>query len=156
MKTKIKLLKASNAVIAGILAVLGFASCNDINIFTTRPEYGTPSAKFIVNGNVSSEKTQQALKNIRVVMTDTFRYSHYYSRVDTTFTDDKGNYQLEKEGFPGQPAFLIQFHDAEDRYTSLDTIIAFENPQFTGGSRWYEGEASKKLDVKLATKDDSN
>ena len=70
MKTKIKLLNACNLIIAGLCALLGLASCT-----TSGPdEYGTPSAKFIVNGKVLSEKTQQSLKNIRVIMQENSDY----------------------------------------------------------------------------------
>lgn len=151
MKTKIKLLNACNLIIAGLCALLGFASCTTFGA----DEYGTPSAKFIVNGKVLSKETQQPLKNVRVIMQETINYLPF--NPDTTFTDDKGIYQLIRESFPQEQTFLIQFQAVDNNYTPLDTLVTFSNPEFTGGSgNWYAGETSKKVDVKLTPQDDSN
>ncbi len=59
-----KYLHFVNALISGCLTLLGF-SCDLVN---PRVEYGTPNAKFIVNGTVTSVETEEAVKNIRVIM----------------------------------------------------------------------------------------
>lgn len=44
-----RILTTYNVLLSGLLALLGFASSCE-----SRAEYGTPSAKFIVNGTVTS------------------------------------------------------------------------------------------------------
>jgi putative lipoprotein (rSAM/lipoprotein system) len=137
---KIKLLKTYNVIIAALLAILGFSSC------TAPDEYGTPEAKFIVKGKVSSKETQQPVENIRVTM-----------NWDANFTNGEGNYHVANLVPPTYRTFLVQFHDTLGAYMDLDTLIEFKDPKFTGGDKkWYEGETSKTVDIQLTAKDDSN
>lgn len=143
-KVKIRFLKTSNAIIAGLIALLGFAaSCEK----DSKVEYGTPSAKFIVNGKVVSSNSNQAIENIRVVM-----------KGDTTRTDSEGKYQVVDEyGFPGSQSYDIQFRDtdgaANGDFQDLDTIVEFVDPQYSNGSgNWYSGEATEELDIELNPK----
>jgi putative lipoprotein (rSAM/lipoprotein system) len=142
MKTvQTKLLKTYNAIITCLIALLGFStSCEPVM------EYGTPSAKFIVKGKVSSSETSLPIKRIQVVM-----------QGDTVFTDDNGNYRIsDDEGFPTDQTYNIQFKDIDNltngEFNDLDTIAEFKNPKFTNGDGWYEGETTKTLDVKLTPK----
>ncbi len=143
-KVKIKFFKTSNAIIAGLITLLGFASsCEKVS----RVEYGTPSAKFIVNGKVISSDSNEAIENIRVIM-----------QGDTTKTDNEGKYQVvDKYGFPSDQVYDIKFQDIDGvtngDYQNLDTIIEFKNPQFINGDgNWYSGETSKELDIELNKK----
>ena len=145
-RVKNKFYKTSNAIIFGLLALLGFASsCSKEP--NSKVEYGTPSAKFIVNGKVNSKETNIPIKNIRVVMDR-----------DTSFTDNEGNYQVvENNGFPDNQTFHIHFQDIDSTingdYENLDTTVEFVNPQFVNGDgHWYEGETSKEFNVKLDKK----
>ena len=141
-KVKIKFFKTSNAIIFGLLALLGFTTSCEKKV-----EYGTPSAKFIVNGKVISSDSNEAINNIRVVM-----------RGDTTKTDNEGKYQVvDKYGFPSDQTYDIQFQDIDGAtngdYQNLDTIIEFKDPQFINGDgNWYSGETSKELDIELNKK----
>lgn len=144
-KAKNKFYKTSNAIIFGLLALLGFASsCEKNNI---KAEYGTPSAKFIVNGKVESKETNSLIKSIRVIMNR-----------DTSFTDSEGHYQVnEINGFPDNQTFQINFQDIDGTlngdYKNLDTVVEFVNPQFVNGDgSWYAGETSKEFNVKLDKK----
>jgi len=145
-KAKIKFYKTSNAIIFGLLALLGFApSCEKGP--STKAEYGTPSAKFIVNGKVNSKESNSPVKSIRVIMNR-----------DTSYTDSEGYYQVnEINGFPDNQTFQINFQDIDSTingdYNDLDTIVEFTNPQFVNGDgHWYKGETSKELNVKLGKK----
>jgi putative lipoprotein (rSAM/lipoprotein system) len=147
-----KFLKYSNAIIVGLLAILGFASCCD----NDDVEYGTPSATFIVRGKVTSIETQEAIKNIKVIVHGDTSIGYYWNR-DTTVTDNEGNYVIDKHGFPENRAFKIQFQDIDSllngEYQNLDTIIEFNNPVFTGGDGdWYVGETTKEINIKLIPK----
>lgn len=141
-KVKMKVLKSYSAIITGILAMLGFASSCD-----SKAEYGTPSADFIVNGKVTSEETDLAVKNIRVIM-----------EKDTVYSDNDGNYQVEAKGrFPQDQDFLVQFQDYDKElngeFQDLDTTIEFKDPKFTDGDGdWYKGKTTKEFNLKLIPK----
>ena len=131
--------RSYNAVLAAMIAVLGFsASCE------TRAEYGVPSAKFIVNGNVQSELLNTPIKSIRVVM-----------QRDTAFTDESGNFTVVDEfGFPTSQTFDIKFQDVDSslngQFENKDTTVSFVNPKFSkGNGHWYQGETSIEFNVKL-------
>jgi putative lipoprotein (rSAM/lipoprotein system) len=139
---KIRILKMYNVLLAGLLSILGFASSCD-----PRDEYGTPSAKFIVNGKVSSTETGQAIENIQVVM-----------KFDTSYTNTKGEYQVvDMQGFPNDQEYTIVFNDVDGTergsFQDRDTLVEFTDPKFSGGDgNWYSGEISAKLDVQLSPK----
>ncbi|PKP48638.1 MAG: hypothetical protein CVT94_07650 [Bacteroidetes bacterium HGW-Bacteroidetes-11] len=142
---RIKFLKTYNVLIAGLLAILGFASACD-----SKDEYGTPSAKFIIKGNVKSIENNQPIENISVII-----------QGDTSYTDADGAYQVvDKWGFPDDQTYNIRFQDTDGElngtYKELDTIVEFKNPKFTGGDgNWYSGETSKDFDVKLTPENES-
>ena len=139
---RIKFLKSYNAFIAGILSLIGFTSCGDSPV-----EYGTPHAKFIVNGKVTSSETHAPIKNIQVTM-----------QGDTTLTDENGNFTvLDDSGFPTNQTYAIRFQDVDNElngsYEDRDTIVEFVDPEFSGGdSHWDSGETSQKFDVDLSPK----
>jgi len=146
-KLKTKFYKTSNTIIFGLLALLGFASSCEKEPNSIMVEYGTPSAKFIVNGKISSNDTNTPIKNIRVIMNR-----------DTSFSDSEGHYQvIENHGFPINQTFQINLQDVDSTvngdYKNLDTIVEFVNPQFVNGDgHWYEGETTKEFNVKLDKK----
>lgn len=137
-KVQLRFIKSYNWFITGLLTLLGY-SC------TFGPhEYGTPSAKFIVNGRVTSASTEQPIEDIRVIIPG-----------DTSYTNSNGEYQVSNRGaFPQEQTFDIRFEDTDGnlhgKFIDLDTAVEFKNPQFTGGDGdWYEGETSTDFDVKL-------
>lgn len=141
-KARITILKTCNVLIAGLLTLIGFACVTD-----PRAEYGTPSAKFIVNGKVSSSLTDLPIEGVKVVMEG-----------DSTTTDSDGNFRVsDPDGFPEDQEYLVKFQDidgeANGHFNALDTIVAFIDPQFTNGDGdWYDGETSKELDIQLTPK----
>lgn len=137
-------LSGVNLLIGALLTVLGFgASCERFAMM----EYGTPSAKFIVSGQVRSAETNLPIQNVRVIMKN-----------DTTYTNAAGEYEVEdKYAFPMNQIYTVKFRDirAESlkQYSDLDTAVEFKNPVFTGGdNHWYKGETEKDFDVKLKPK----
>jgi putative lipoprotein (rSAM/lipoprotein system) len=138
-----KYLQSVNALISGCLTLLGF-SCDHIN---PRVEYGTPNARFIVNGKVTSFETEEVIKNIRVIMKN-----------DTTFTDGEGKYEVVDNGaFPTDQIYAIQFQDIDNEsngaFNDKDTLVEFKNPEFShGNGHWYEGKTTKEFDIKLTPK----
>ncbi len=146
-KVKIKYYSAYNAIILSLLGILGLtSSCEKIGIDPVA-EYGVPSAKYIVNGNVTNSTDNTPIKNIRVVM-----------KGDTAFTDNSGNYNIvDNYGFPGNQKIDIEFADIDGatngNFHNLDTVVEFKNPEYTNGDgNWYEGEASQELNIELDKK----
>lgn len=130
-----------------LLSLLGFSTaCESLDEYGTPVvEYGVPTATFIVKGNVSSQQNT-SIPSIRVSM-----------GVDTTHTDENGNYQVGIKSFPADHNIPIRFEDIDGvkngEYTQLDTIAKFENPTFTGGDgSWDLGEAESQLNVKMDKK----
>jgi len=144
---KIKLIKTYNVLITALLGLLGFATACDLN---EASEYGSPSAKYIITGKVSSSKTNQPIEHIRVTLGYT----------DTCYTDVDGNYQVEAREFPldENDSVTVNFNDCDSiengEYTALDTSFVFRNPVFTGGNgKWYRGQTTKEVTVKLEPKE---
>ena len=141
-KAKNQFLRIQNALIAGILFLAGAViSCNKYV-----DEYGMPYAEYIVKGKVKSQETSRVIENIKVSMDG-----------DTVKTDSEGSYKLVGE-YAENNFFDIKFEDidgaANGEYQNLDTVVQFENPEFTGGDgNWYEGETTTEFDVELNPKE---
>ena len=135
-----RILRTYNFILTATIAVLGFSVSCESNL---KSEYGTPNAKFIVNGKVESSLNNSPIRNIRVIIQN-----------DTTFTDESGNYSAFDRNFPASQTFDISFHDIDSTengaFVNKDTTVAFINPKFTkGDGHWYNGETSTELNVKL-------
>lgn len=149
-KIKIGFLKKYNAIISILLSLLGFSTACEHGLDeygAPAVEYGVPYATFIVKGNITSETTGNAIPNIRVVM-----------NYDTAYTDADGNYQVENTEIPIDQTFPIVFDDIDGEsngtYQSLDTIVEFEDPEFTGGDdSWDSGETEIELNAKLKSEE---
>lgn len=146
-KAHFKFLKTHNVIIAAFLSLLGFASsCEKINP-DIQVEYGSPSAKFIINGKIESADSNKPIENIRVII-----------QRDTAMSDSEGKYQvINTWSFPTAQSFNIKFQDIDGisngEYQNLDTIVEFKNPQFKNGDgHWYSGEATTDFNVKLKPK----
>lgn len=140
-KLNVKFIKSYNALIAGLLAILGYASSCESAV-----EYGTPAATFKVSGKITSAKTSEGIENIRAVM-----------QYDTTYTDKNGTYNLEAISSPASDTFSLFIKDidgsANGAYQDLDTLVDFKDAEFINGDDdWYEGETSKKVNLKLKPK----
>lgn len=145
-KVKKSFLKTGNLIITSVLALLGFTSCDAVM------EYGTPHAKFIVNGKVVSSETQKPVGNILVTMRP-----DYSQGEQQVYTDKSGNYLIECTEFPIDQVFDIVFKDIDgaenEDLENLETTVEFKDPEFTGKKKnWYEGETRKTLDVQLNPK----
>ena len=135
------------SVIAGILTLLGFAtSCEKIGNGGIVCMYGTPSAKFIIKGKVSSLDSDKPVQDVKVFIAG-----------DTSKTDAAGNYLLASSGFPVDQSINISFQDIDStlngEFENLDTTAVFKDPEYINGDgHWYRGETSKVLNIKLKTK----
>ena len=146
-KAKIKFYSVYNSLIIGLLGLLGLTtSCEKLGPDPVA-EYGVPSAKFIINGNITNSTDNTPINNIRVVM-----------KGDTSYSDSNGNYSvIDKYGFPGNQDIDIKFKDIDGatngEFNDLDTVVEIKNPSYQNGDgNWYAGEATQELNVKLEEK----
>lgn len=146
-----KIVRASNRVIGFFMALLGF-SCSEGSIWDMKVAYGTPSAFFIVKGNVVSSKDNTPVKGLQVIA----KSSAYWQNVDTVRTDASGNYSTKVSALEAQQV-NISFRDMDGpengNFQPLDSIASFTNAKFTGGDgHWYQGTAETVMNVKMKPK----
>lgn len=140
---KIKYLKFKNWLIISLAGLLGInLSC------VGREEYGTPEAEFNVKGKVSDSEGNP-ISGIKVEMGWT---------AGTTDTD--GKYSLKTVDFPAMPkTYTVSFHDIDSIENGLfadDSVgVVFERSDLSGGDgHWYEGSATKTVDITLERLED--
>ena len=63
-KLKIKFLKKYSALIAAVVGLFSSSSCSMVQPV----EYGTPSARYVVDGKVTDNGTGKPIENIRVLL----------------------------------------------------------------------------------------
>lgn len=150
MKNKFKMLfknfiKLENSLLILLMAFLGIStSCEKSN--ESPAEYGTPHANFIVNGKVVASSTNEAIKDIQVIM-----------QRDTTYTNDKGEYSVKMEGFPNENTYILEIKDIDGEqngsFEEKDITVDFSDEEFNNGDgKWYKGEKEKSVDVSLNNK----
>jgi len=150
----LKFMKATNTLIAFILALLYFFSSCDF----FKADNGPLSADFIVKGKIESTKNNQMLKGIRVEMKQvqaTDDGQTLTNSIMTAISGSEGNYYLmDNHAFPKDNAYKIKFIDPDGvkngEYVTLDTILVFQNPKFTNGDgSWYKGQTEIQMNVML-------
>lgn len=149
---KIKLFSIYSKLISLCLILLGFNSCSDDDNGGGDPvvEYGVPSAKYKVKGQVvSSEETKKPIKNIRIVMIEDLEEGReYYNEGDTTFTDAEGRFEINRHNYPYYK-YLIKLEDVDgDENGSFENNtqkIEFKSSDFKDGGSWYKGQAEKDM-----------
>jgi len=151
---KVKFLTGYNLIITALMAILGFfTSCDRFG----GTEYGVPHARFIIKGKVTSSASNKPVPNIKVRM-DGDSATRTMMQADSAYSDSNGNYVVSDDyGFPDSQSYTIRFSDvdgsANGDFQTLDTIIEFKNPVFTGGgSNWDSGETQKELNIVLKPK----
>ena len=136
---KIKYLKLKNWLLISLAGVLGVnVSCDQMT-----EEYGCPMADFNVKGKVT-DADGNAIRGIKVEM-------DYYCDA----TDANAYYSVRANSIPGDVSrFDVYFADIDGSENGLfenDTVgVSFTRSELTGGDgHWYEGAATKTLDVTL-------
>lgn len=156
---KYKCLKTYNALIVCLISFLGFASSCDSSE-GIQAMYGTPSADFIVKGKVGNA-TNSPVAGIKVEMSKevnngTEKVSYLLNT--TSSAESTGTYKVSGGGqSPVDQTFKIKFTDIDGalngEYETLDTIVVFQDPKFTGGDGyWNQGQTEKEINVKLKPK----
>ena len=153
MKTRI--IKTGQAVLAFLLALLGFSGCGGMG----RAEYGCPHADYRIQGKVTDVKTKEPVKNIRVV----FAYDGLESEwgyKDTLYTDDEGMIAREYSSMTfSNSSMQVKFEDIDGWDNGLyDTKILDEQnlpvkQTEKGSGHWYHGVYTITADVELTPRE---
>ena len=146
---KTKCLNGINAVLALLVSLLGFTSCEPNNMVA---EYGCPHADLTLEGQVTNEE-QEALEGIQVVRCGGWRddipQMHWEQYADTLYTNSAGEFYKEQKGLFPNRYQKITVTDPSGTYESQDTVVTV---QYKHGDGWYEGEANLKLNFTLKKK----
>lgn len=146
--TKIKkgFFRGYNALIAALLSLLGFTTACEQSVDeygAPMPEYGVPSATFIVKGTVKSSVNTESIPKIKVKM-----------GYDSTQTDVQGRYEVSTRSVAGDQTFQVTIEDIDGAengaFADADTNVVFDDPQFTGGDgNWDQGQTQKEINIRL-------
>lgn len=146
-------LKTYTKIIAWALTMLGlYSSCD---IIQPKVEYGTPSADFKAKGAVTEAQSNRPIPNIRVVRRALYPIDRP-SKLDTTFTNEKGEYAFESQKIIGFPVKIYaEDLDGEKNLGAFrkDSILIEEKDTrlIKKGSNWFKG-AFEKTDANIKMK----
>ena len=147
---KHKFLSGYNVIITALMALLGFSTaCEPLG----GTEYGVPHARFIVKGKIVSSDGNMPVPDIKIRM----QHDTITRFCDSVYSDSNGNYLVDLDDFPESQTYKIKFIDtdgsANGEFQTLDTVVEFREPVFTGGKgSWDQGETQKTLNVALKPK----
>jgi len=168
MKTKKAFIKKINWAFASIISLLGFAGCMKVG---TEEHiilmYGAPHSEYNVKGVVVSEATGQPIKGIRVVVP---RVEHHQrptsgfipdQRVitrevrDTIYTEENGVFEYKYYGIQSNDStnIIMKFEDIAENFKADSAKITFFQSDLKGSEGWFQGSASKEINIKLNNKD---
>jgi putative lipoprotein (rSAM/lipoprotein system) len=109
-------------------------------------EYGSPSATYVLKGNVKSSSSNQPIQNIMVKHYGTGALTNVQGDFSLTFTSD-GDGKIIKY------SFLDIDTASNGSFKDKDTVISFENVVFTEGKdKWDEGTGEQNVEIKLDPK----
>ena len=150
-------IKKINGVLAGIIGILGFASCENGQM-----EYGTPHADFTVKGSVVNKANGKPIKGIRVGYSPEVWAMPMYGVAPTSYqlkkhvlTDAKGEFKLTESAFDSKnqiiPVYVEDIDGAENgSFQSENLQVDFSNAEHSGKQKhWYGGEYTVTVKVEL-------
>lgn len=156
---KIKFTHWYNALLAALVALLGFNSCGSENDDSGTVEYGTPSVSFQVKGKVKSSDGKP-IRGIRVISRIT--HDQYSANMDTAYTDADGNFEMKKRGVFGRGVlekyFMTIYEDVDGKANgefekdSLEGSKMVYNQTKKGEGNWYNGHYEVTADKTLKEK----
>lgn len=140
---KIKYFRLRNWLLATAAGLFGLNAGCDAPV-----EYGCPTADYEVKGRVTTQD-DVPIEGIAVS-----RNERYYSYTSDT-TDADGRYYLRYSGFPiDGDTVEVYFSDidgeANGSYAdTMRSVVFYQSDLHGGDGHWYEGRATKVVDVKL-------
>lgn len=144
-------LQFCNRTMSGVLALLGFTSCEGLGLGNEPCEYGQPYARYEIKGKVVDAQ-KQAISNARIVVKQLEMKSDevvHFDRPDTVYTQESGDYIYKKEG-TSYGRFRVVCEDPSGVYKADSTVVEMKP---AGGKGWYEGSDSKVENFELKKKE---
>ena len=136
--------------LTGLLALLGFSSCNVIGII--RCEYGQPNANFKLIGDVT-DAAGKPLEGIRVVTLPNGEDKKSWQN-DTAYSDSKGHFEVETLRYSWPDEFekgAVKLEDQKGNYQTR--ILKRDNLSVKrtkkGSGSWYEGDYTITANTQL-------
>lgn len=145
---KIRIQRWYSALLATLIALLGFDSCdvNGSEEYGPPMEYGVPTVRYIFGGHVQTDD-QKPIEGIKVKVA--YRVSELWAGVDSTQTDAQGNYEMETRIMPTpdmKARLAVTFEDVDGEAHggtfANDTVRGNdmqEKQMEQGNGHWYEG-----------------
>ncbi len=149
-------LKYYNKLIVLIIALTGTLTGCQNTPGTTNCEYGTPYAKFKINGLVTNKITKQPVENIGIIpyLKKFYNNTVNYVIIDTLKTGSSGTYTVDIEMFPESDSVYLHFFDIDSTinmsYKRHDTVLFFDASKLTGNDGWYAGGYSTTCNIELS------
>ncbi|MCD8079274.1 MAG: radical SAM-associated putative lipoprotein [Bacteroides sp.] len=158
MKAKCVFRKMLYALFSGVLVLLGFSCSGDTLGEDIREAYGTPYAKHGIKGKVVDKEAESAgIENIQVVVRSVDKDRLYPGDADTLFTDQNGEFYVEKEGFKLIETYRVYYEEVtsensspvyKEGFVDVDTEQVVEQ-----GKNWYEGKSIADVIIRLEKND---
>lgn len=143
---KRKTLSFINRCLAAVLAVLGFQTTGCAKKYgVMEVEYGTPWAKYEVQGKVTDPE-QAPLKGVQVVLEDI----KHQGLSDTLYTDENGEYKFQSDYFPID-SVSVTANDTAGVYASESKKEALSYDR-KDADTWYRGVGSAEVNFELKEK----
>jgi len=141
-------IKGTNWVLAGILALFGFSTCE-----TGKLMYGVPWASQAIQGKVTDKTTGKPIQGIEVkINLPENQYQQPASKTWTGITDNNGDFKLTNTLLGDSiPLVATDIDGAKNGLYKPDTIyVDFKNAQHIGGGDgWFQGELVATANFKL-------
>lgn len=151
-----KILKTFDKLIVALLGLIPFLSGCDL-ISPSVCEYGTLWADYEISGKITDEMTSETVSNAKVICMK--RYPTVSIRFDSTYTDKDGLYSFIFTEIPGD-TITIRVEDYDGILSGGEFIpneadvIGTDFKWNTKDSEdWYQGKATKTLDIKVKFKE---
>lgn len=154
---KTRLLTSVNSLIAILLSVLGFSSCNNSNKEgSILVEYGSPYATLEVSGKVTSEETNP-LENIQVTVKHKERPDEAPEEsytLPSVLTDVDGEYNVAENWVLPFDSIDIIVTDPADIYLpdSIRVKVDYDKSEVPAHNHWNHGVGVVYQDFQLKKK----
>lgn len=150
-------IKGTNWALAGIMGLLGFASCSDED--EPVDEYGVPWSSYAIKGAVKDKTTGEPIEGIevKIAVPDSLKQHFHKEQLEAwkAKTDKEGLFKLSNtpdRGFLEHSPIVTSDIDGEKNglYRSDTTYVDYENAEHIGGgSGWFQGELTKTIRIDL-------
>jgi putative lipoprotein (rSAM/lipoprotein system) len=146
-----------NWALAGLIGILGFASCEKIGA----KEYASPHADYTVKGKVVNKATKKPIEGIRVsYIWAAAKYgvipTSYQPKASVT-TNAKGEFKITESFSPNQTILPVSVEDIDGEkngsFQSETLEVDFKNATHSGKRKsWYHGEYTVTQNIEMTEK----